>query len=196
VHGADDEPDIEPLDGWTRALGANRQGDQDADGLTIVVVKGELLRRYPATIITAEHGTWETEDRVTTFTNDGRFAKELFRGFLEPDVTYVALGVSADTLLEYDRDHPYDCWYLSFRQPLDEPRFGLDASDPTQANQPNRENDPDNWSWAGLPGPPGQRHLTPASVFAADNSAKVATRLFQRPFRLLLRARDYLPGGG
>jgi hypothetical protein len=99
-------------------------------------------------------------------------------------------------LLTYDPDHPYDCWYLSLRQPLDEPRFGLDESDPAEANQPNREDDPDNWSWAGLPGGAGRPHLTPGSVFAADNSAKVATSLFQRPFRLLLRARDYLPGGG
>jgi hypothetical protein len=33
-------------------------------------------------------------------------------------------------------------------------------------------------------------------VFASDNSAKVARLLFQRPFRLLLRARDFVPGGG
>jgi hypothetical protein len=195
VHGGNDESGIEPLETWTRALGANGYRDQDAGGLTVVAVKGDLLRRYPATIITAEHGTWTTEN-ATTFTNDGPSAKELFRGFLEPDVTYVALDVSMDTLLEYDPRHPYDCWYLSFRQPLDEPRFGLDASDPDQVNQPNREDDPDNWSWAGLPDRSDPRHLTPASVFADDNSARVATRLFQRPFRLLLRARDYLPGGG
>jgi hypothetical protein len=197
VPGVAPPPDVLPLDGWEQALGTNGPGDVDAANLTVVVVKGELLRRYPSTIITAEHGTWSTDAQgVTTFANDGPVARELFRGFLDPDVTYVALCVPIDTLLTYDPAHPYDCWYLSFRQPLDEPRFGLDESDPEQENQPNREDDPDNWSWAGLPGGAGQSHLTPGAVFAADNSAKVAKSLFQRPFRLLLRARDYLPGSG
>jgi hypothetical protein len=199
VPGVAAPPDITPLHGWDQALGANGPGGPGEGSLTVVVVKGELLRRYPSTIVTAEHGTWTTANGVTTFTNDGPVATEVFRGFLEPDVTYVALDVDVDTLREHDPDRPYDCWYLSFRQPLDEPRFGLDESDPDEGNRPNREQDPDNWSWGGLPpGADGRPplHLTPASVFAADNSARVATTLFQRPFRLLVRARDYLPGGG
>jgi hypothetical protein len=196
VPGVAATADVAPLDRWELGLGANGPGGAAAADLSVVVVKGELLRRYPSTIITAEHGTWSTNGGVTTFTNDGPVAAELFRGSLDPDVTYVALDVPIDTLLSYDPDSPYDCWYLSLRQPLDEPRFGLDEADPEQANEPNREDDPDNWSWAGLPGGAGQRHLTPASVFAADNSAKVARLLFQRPFRLLLRARDFVPGGG
>jgi hypothetical protein len=189
--------DTTPVHAWIHGLGDNGPRGPGAGGLSVVVVKGELLRRYPATIVTAEHGTWSIgADGVTTFTNDGPVAHEVFRGFLDPDVTYVALDRDVDTLLAYDADHPNDCWYLSFRQPIDEPRFGLDEADPAEANEPNRADDPDHWSWGGLAGGAGQPHLTPEAVFAADNSAKVAKGLFQRPFRLLLRARDYLPGGG
>ncbi len=57
VPGVAPPPDVLPLDGWEQALGTNGPGDIDAANLTVVVVKGELLRRYPSTIITAEHGT-------------------------------------------------------------------------------------------------------------------------------------------
>jgi hypothetical protein len=196
VPGTSPPADVAPLDGWTLGLGHNEPGGPRPAPLTVVVLKGDLLRRYPSTIVTAELGTTSVDAGTTTFVNDGPVATELFRGFLDPDITYVALNVDIDTLRQFDAATPRHGWYISLRQPLDEPRFGLDEADPSQANVPNDVGDPDNWSWAGLGDGAGHPHLTPASLFAPASSAQVAKGLFQRPFRLLLRAHDYLPAGG
>ena len=202
VPGTSPPADITPLDGWQQGLGDNGPGGPGAKQLTVVVVKGDLFRRYPSTIVTAEYGTTSADAGGTTFVNDSpapgakSVATELFRGFLDPDITYVALDVDIDTLLQFDR-HTRDavgtcrCASRSTNR-----ASGSTRRIRTQANAPNVANDPDNWSWDGLGGGAGHPHLTPASLFAPDNSALVAKGLFQRPFRLLLRAHDYLPSGG
>ncbi len=192
--------DVIPVHEWLGPVGTHEATPGE---LTIVVLKGDLLRRYPSTIVTAELGRTSAVEGDTTFTNDGPVARELFRDFLDPDVTYVALDVPIAKLHERPDDDPRHGWYLSLRQPLDEPRFGMDEA---SAPGPPANADlvgpagvdlgkADDWTWQGLAPGVGRPHLTPAGVFAHENSALVAAGLFQRPFRLLLRAADYLPGG-
>ena len=81
-------PDIDAIAGWgDRALGAG-SGDEDF----VMLVRSELLRRYPDAII---YATKAGEDRYPIFT--GGFA---------PDVRYVGfdIGVARDRRL-VDRDH-------------------------------------------------------------------------------------------
>ena len=188
-------PDIATMDSWTAGIGTNVPGGRHE--LTMVVIKGDLLRRYPSTLVSAERGTASAAAGEEQFTSDNLFAQELFRGFLGDDVTYVALDIAIDTLrLEVDPQNRRHSWYISLLEPHDEPRFGLDESDDASAlNQQPLVNDfnlADEWSWQGVR-PQGLLHLTPPAVFARDSSAIVGASLFQRPFRLLLRAPDYLP---
>jgi hypothetical protein len=131
-----------------------------------------------------------------TFVRDGdaaSFAGEAFRGQLEPDITYVALRVDANTLRSApDGPGGLHGWYISLAQPADEPRFGLDDN-PAAAPASNAVGRPDSWSWQGLPGGDQIAFLSPGDVVSADNPAVVARNLFQKPFRLLLRANDYIP---
>jgi hypothetical protein len=196
--GASD-PDIATMDTWRGDFPDHGPTGQRHE-LTMVVIKGDLLRRYPSTLVSAEHGTASADKDDPQFTSDDEIAQEVFRGFLGEDVTYVALDIPIDRLRsEVDPANRRHCWYVSLLEPHDEPRFGLDEStDP----QPPRNADPgglpgraysvtDDWSWEGIQ--PAAPHLTPAAVFADDSSAVVGASLFQRPFRLLLRAPDYLP---
>jgi hypothetical protein len=188
--------DIPAIHTWQETLGRNGLGTDRS--LTLVVIKGDLLRRYPSAIVTAEKGVVSGSGAGTSFRNAGPAAPERFRGCLDPDITYVALDIDVDVLRESGTD-PREGWYISLRQPVDEPAFGLDVFDFAAGGDPGNEPDRhDEWTWEGLPGAgrTGVAYLRPQHVFAADNSGVAASRLFQRPFRLLLRAADYLPPGG
>jgi hypothetical protein len=194
-------PDIATMDRWFDDIGGNSEGGGQRPGLTVVVIKGDLLRRYPSTLISAERGTASADANDPQFTSDNIFGQELFRGFLGVDVTYVALDIDIALLqTEVDPANRRHSWYISLLEPHDEPRFGLDEPDGKQDGDPPANTEPaagnfttaDDWSWQGLR-PVGLRHLTADAVFAKNSSAVVGASLFQRPFRLLLRAPDYLP---
>lgn len=204
-------PDIRAMNEWTGDIGDHSDGAAQVQDpppqaarqeLAIVVIKGDLLQRYPSTLISAELGTASPDINDPQFTSDNHFGKELFRGTLGQDISYVALDIPISTLQqEIDPANPRHAWYISLLEPHDEPRFGLHELDNTQTPKNGRNgpvngdyNKTDDWSWEGLPDP-SVRHLTPNAVFAANSSSAVAgASLFLRPFRLLLRAPDYLPG--
>lgn len=173
------EASIDDISTWSGPLGGHsRLGDD----LTVLVIKGELLRRYPRTLISAEKGTTTTDRGITTFTADTTVVvKELFRGFLGEDVSYSVFDTGGADLRRTDPADDRHGWYISLLEPYDELRFGLDeTAAPDSADL----------TWEGLP---GVRTLTPDHVRARDSSATAAVNLLQKPFRLLLRARDYLP---
>ncbi len=189
--GTDPAPDVAPMDSWTGPLGSNPAGPARSE-LAVVVIRGDLLRRYPSTLISAELGTTTAEEGATSFVSDRQVAHELFRGTLGSDVTYSALDISLPTL----RAHPdpagdRHCWYISLLQPHDEPHFGLEDSGPVNVDPAGHYELTDERNWASLD--PGLTRLTPAAVFAHDSSAVLGASLFRTPFRLLLRAPDYLP---
>jgi len=145
---------------WVGPLGSHAAGAPRPD-LTILVIKGDLLRRYPSTLITAERGTTTRELGDTPFVSENppQLAHEVFRGFLGADVTFVGLNIKLARLREHpDEANRLHCWYISLLEPHDEPRFGLDDSQAEPGS--NRDTvDPDGsshfdradqWSWQGL----------------------------------------------
>lgn len=181
--------DVSSMDRWGGALGSHGAGGARTD-FTVLLVKGDLLRRYPNTIIAAEKGTAsKAGDEVSFVSEDHR--PELFRGFLGEDVSYVAIDVRAQELAVRDAANDRHCWYISLTEPHDEPRFGLDEQDGDVAGANAGRADSDAWSWQGLDDP-SLPHLAPAAVRAGDSSSQAASHLFQRPFRVLLRAPDYV----
>ena len=193
------DADIAPMDSWIGDLGQHPvRGTRAA--LVVVVIKGDLLRRFPSVLICAQRGRTTIDAGSGTFTpdvptgpSDPVVATELFRGRLGEDVTYSALAMSAAVLRTVDPADDRHGWYISLLEPYDEPRFGLDDA-PGAAAGTNQDGQPDSWSWQGL-AVPDPAHLTPGLLFDHDSSAVTASNLFQKPFRLLLRAADYLPAG-
>ncbi|WP_026554135.1 hypothetical protein [Arthrobacter sp. 35W] len=196
--------DIASMDRWAGPLGthaAAQQGGAPAGRgeLMVLVLKGDLLRRYPNTVISAVRGFPTPHKPGDAFTTT-ESRRELFHGFLSRDVSYIGLDLSPADLAFNDPADARHSWYIQLLEPHNEPRFGLDEQ-PSDAPGSNKENplggyeNSDAWSWQGLPGPapaPGTRlHLVPGQAMAAD-SAALAANLFQRPFRLLLRATDYI----
>ena len=211
--GAAPGDDVQELARWGSG-GLGRHSLVATGDRTIVVVRGELLRRYPTTIVSAVYGTIKPpagpEHPEEWFEPDaGRPpARELFRGTLPPDVTYVALEIAPDDLREPGLDDRTG-WFIAFTQPTEEPRFGLDEADGDQASA----GDINDLSWqrfaeAGLlvrdhlkadgdEAPAGWPSLPSSSLKwgRGAHGGVVAATLLQLPFQLLLKATDYLPTG-
>ncbi|WP_427017094.1 hypothetical protein ACQCSX_20800 [Pseudarthrobacter sp. P1] len=197
--------DIAAMDRWGGPLGSHGAAQPGAAAgrkdMIVLVLKGDLLRRYPNTVISAVKGFPTPHQPGDAFTTT-ESRQELFHGFLARDVSYIGLDLSPAELAWTDPANARHSWYIQLLEPHNEPRFGLDeqegaAPGSNQANPSSEYGNSDNWSWQGLPPPvpaplPGAPvHLKPGQALA-DNSAALAANLFQRPFRLLLRASDYI----
>ncbi|PSQ45301.1 hypothetical protein BRD17_01765 [Halobacteriales archaeon SW_7_68_16] len=145
--------DIEPIHTWDE----NDLGDNQVHGDTasvVLLVRGELLRRYPNTTIFAakavpESGVPRDEaNRVPALPGmpvsrddagpNLKFPR--FRGTLDPDVTFFGFDLTPEAALydPYHRDtkggqtlvdpddHADEGWFFVFQEPPGETRFGLD----------------------------------------------------------------------
>jgi hypothetical protein len=87
----------------------------------VLLIRGELLRRYPNTVIyavraVATNGTRDLSPKA----EDERHP--VFRGTLQPDVTFVGFDLTSD---EVEADPG---WFFVLQQQPTEPRFGLDEA--------------------------------------------------------------------
>ena len=118
--GAAPKLDIIPIHQWgTRPLGTTAVG---AGGDKVVLlIRGELLRRYPNTVIYAVRAVGPVGNRALS-TNPFDEIHPIFRGTLEPDVTFLGFNLTpADVIANPG------CFFVLQQQPT-EPRFGMDAA--------------------------------------------------------------------
>lgn len=162
--GAGAEPDIGAVSGWrtgSRGSGnslGDHQGGVAADGSLVLVIKGELFRKYPDTVIYATRGVWNA-DRVLAdgtvvaegtvrdeaLTGDGAPAERkdpLFGGVLDRSTIFLGFDLTAAAALG-----PVDAagnpvpggagddggWFFVFEEQPAAPRFGLDTGRARQA---------------------------------------------------------------
>ena len=187
----DDGHEIEPIAAWRleRRLGQNLSGGRAEE--TVLLVRGEVLRRFPNTIVMAAPA------------RDGHTAADLAQWRL-PEFA-MPLGNDAVAYVFNLRlsNQAFDParWFFIFQEPVSMPRFGLDVSRP--AGEPIRSwNDV---SWAdviqrgrplfldpddGLPTPVDAA----GAVWDANRgtAADVAAVTAQRPFRILFHGRALL----
>jgi len=150
----DEMADIEPIHTWDENdLGENSPNDSDAQ--VVLLIKGELLRRYPNTDVFAAKASNDAGDRVPALpgTHVSRELAEgeidhpevdpaeltypVFRGRLEPDITFFGFDITPDEALyapyhldsvsEEPDDHPDEGWFFVLQEPPTETRFGLDV---------------------------------------------------------------------
>ena len=87
----------------------------------MLLIRGELLRRYPNTVIYAVRAA-ETDDGRDLSTNPNDERHPVFRGTLQPDVTFVGFDLTADDVVTGSG------WFFVLQQQPTEPRFGLDEA--------------------------------------------------------------------
>jgi hypothetical protein len=175
-------------------LGSHMDAGSGA-GHLVLLLRGELLRRYPGAVIYAL--------RAASRSKAGTEKKyPLFRAGLTPDITCIGFDLSLAAARGAGTDPG---WFIVIEQPPVQNRFGLDASEET-GHDPAELSSWNNLAW-------GDMAASPAEL-AALTHAPVAGRLLQRkigplewglngghmaaitrqlPVRVLLHAAELLP---
>ncbi|WP_329254693.1 hypothetical protein [Streptomyces canus] len=211
--------DIDHIHGWRAptALGTH-SGRTPAPraGQLVLLIKGEVLRRYPSTFVYAVR-TAVGDDRRRTLGDEEKFP--VFEGRLDPDISFFGFDLlpkqaRGDTDPESDQG-----WYFVLQEQPTEPVFGLDADDGRYAALPTSWND---LSWAQLATdaaalgglgyinldadlpdtsvvvhtagePPLAWHAETGRGVAGANGSDLAYITLQRPFRVAIHGSDMLP---
>jgi hypothetical protein len=187
--------DIKPVIEWgdQSKLGDNANAGDDL----VLLIRGELLRRYPNSVIYA----------VAAVNVNGKFdlspkpedeKHPLFRGSLNPDVTFLGFDLKKEDALADPG------WFFVIQEQPTEPRFGMDVADftkplPTLTTW-------NNLSWRHLAGTQAELSaITYASVKTplgkiapaewGRNSAHQAFITLQRPVRIGIHAKELLVKG-
>jgi hypothetical protein len=164
--------DIAPLSAWAdRPLGENKAAETPSRQ-AVLLVRSVLFRRYPSASVYAVPAVKEGNGRKL-----GPPESEihpLFRGALQPDVTFFGFGLDP-AVATGDPG-----WYFVIQQQPTEPRFGFDV----EINFGTASHVP-----LSAP-PPG--HAVPANAQWAFNSAHMAQSLRQQPVRVAIHASELI----
>jgi hypothetical protein len=184
--------DIPPLHRWdpTKPLGAHdhRAGTAGAAHV-VLVIRGDLLKRYPNTIVYAQDAVWSTDpkhpDELALYDEDGTKALAnvvdpkihypMFIAPVAPDLTFIGFDASLETVRGHvDLDETAKAkatipanqlgWFFVLQEVVGETRFGLDERPP----KPGMESNVlwDNLSWEAVTIPPGKKVIALGTPFA------------------------------
>lgn len=178
----DGKDDIPPIHGWrTGRLAAQTS---DPQGNLVLLVRGELLRRYPNTIVVAMPAITDRQpDRDQVIT-------PIFAGQFDPDVSFFGFPFD-DTILEQGQG-----MFFALMEPVTEPRFGLDQTEGGPSGGGGGTSS-DALAWSDTETAEGDYlGLTGLGRIGfqrvAGNADGVAALLFQRPFALYVHAKHLL----
>ncbi|MEO8260042.1 MAG: hypothetical protein ABI868_22040 [Acidobacteriota bacterium] len=221
--------DVTKLHTWpaASALGVHKPAPgpaadvQPGDKQLVLVIRGELLKRYPNTVVYAQKAIDDGQGNTVIFDKDmtpqqfGTHLKfPLFRAEIDPDLRFFGFDLTikkARGTVE-SRDFRNDTlgWFFVIQEVPGEPRFGMDiAYEPTLDTNGNPADDPlDTWNnlaWnlfgavepafvARTPAPALPR-ADPAEITAhrwGANAAEMAYILFQTPVMVAVHASEML----
>ena len=204
--GAEQNVAARPINEWNLTLGRNPSAAGNPDQL-VLLVRGELFRRYPNAVIYAAKATGTST--APKLTAEERYP--LFRGSAPPDVTFFGFDLT-ETAARGSATDPG--WFFVIQQQPGEPSFGLDMPDDLNP-QPPRATDWNKLTWRHLvqsaaelrnlahvkvgvkPGaPPPLLPDTSANPPGAQwgvNGAHMARITLQKPVRIAILASKMLP---
>lgn len=203
--------DIPPIHTWaaTATLGASVSGaGANPDGVVVVLIRGELLRRYPNTIVYLVRAAWSANQRIPKLVLGAEEQEfPLFTGRLDNDTHFFGFGVPAEAvagggLPEAGNPNPDAGWFVAFQQQPTEPRFGMDddPAAPLLADLTEWED----LAWQSIGAAPGAfvSLSTIASSHQAEgttwgrNGAHMARIMMQTPARVLFHGSALLLTAG
>jgi len=184
---------------WAAALGDHARGDPG--GQSVVLIRGELLRRYPGAIVLARAARW-TEAGHREVDDDAQDVEAVFRAQLDPDVTFVGLPIAiADLVGGENHDEPAG-FYIVIQEPPTEPRFGLDHDRIAHVGLPDEWRDL-TWGHLSDGADPATTRFARADALPqgsaidgltwGQDAAHQAAITLQDPVRLLVHARHVFP---
>ena len=107
----------------------------------MLLIRGELLRRYPNTVIYAVPAI-KKDGKLTLAPKSDDERHPLFRGTLKPDVTFLGFTLTDAEALGEPPHKPEGFFFVIQQQPT-EPRFGMDEA---KFDKPEPPPKPATWS--------------------------------------------------
>lgn len=195
----DDLPAIDHT--WSGDLGSHLDADVD---VTVLLLRGEVLRRYPDLAVYAQRARWDGAVRVPVDVpaldlDDPAHPQRhpVFSGLLPPDLTFLGFDLPGDPRGDPDPAAADPGWFFVLQQPATRLRFGLDAR---RSDRSPGQGAAD-LSWPAV-ARTASGHVDLAAPLSdvdlagwglSATSADVAQWCEQRPFRICLHASDLLP---
>ena len=208
--------DIPPITAWQAALGTNSTATSFSEGKLVLLVRGELLRRYPHALLYATKARWTGTGtgakREIAVNSSGGIDPQnerhpVFTGTLQPDVTFFkfeltetqALGGPSPGAGDPDPGARDAGYFFVLQEQSSETRFGLNAWDQTTPPPPTAW---DQLSWAHLPSdttyvdltkPPFDGSISINNMGWGSNGSDMAFNTLQQAVRVAIHATDMLP---
>lgn len=165
--------DITKMHTWTKDLGENSTklfNDPDGSAYLVLLIRGELLKKYPNTQVYAQKAVFkdalypETPRTLSNESVEGNIKVPVFLAELEPDIYLFGFDLDVDEAkgsskeeLETAGFNPANAdpgWFFVLRERPGQIRFGLDDWTPENPSLPDFPNsDPPDWndlSWEHL----------------------------------------------
>ena len=194
-----DADDITAMTEWDPADPLGQAGTLHNDPQLVLVLRADLLRRYPRAVIYAARAAWNgAPDPAPALPATTEERYPVFSGALAPDVTFLGFDLSPEDARGSDTDPG---WYLVLAEPPGEVRYGIDDDAPTAPTGTWADL---SWDVVGTDAPGyvvlgATDPLDPANDprdlhFSTEaTSAQIAAVLEQRSYRVAIHARKLLP---
>jgi hypothetical protein len=212
--------DISKLHTWKREtpLGdpthVNRPlptGAEPGESRLVLVVRGDLLKKYPTAVVYAQKAKWITEQgrniRVLDDSDPAHLIQSpIFKAEIDPDVRFLGFDLTSSKVKgDPDPDASNPGWFFVIQERPGEPRFGLDDHNDESPATPASWNQ---LAWEHLAesqtlgcvdfglNVPNDSAITaqPDSQFRwGRNGADMAYILYQVPVMVAFHAADMLP---
>ena len=218
--------DVTKLHTWgsTSTLGSHKPKPplnadvQPGEKQLVVVIRGELLKRYPNTVIYAQKAIKDSQGNIAIQETDVKpedfdrtFKFPLFRAEIEPDLRFFGFDLTVPKArgLSESNDFKGDKlgWFFVIQEVPGEPRFGMDLAYQATVDA-DPQPDPDTWNnlaWDlfGAASPAFvRRNPPPAFKLPGDpdlskhvwgrHAADMAYALFQTPVMVAVHANEML----
>ena len=151
VQMAEESLDVEELHLWetNTLLGSHSARTEDTDdpdtGLLVLVIRGDLLKKFPDTIVYAQKAKFEVDadPLLEPRALDTEKRYPIFSATIDPDITFFGFDLVAEEA-RGDRDTADPGWFFIIQERPGEIRFGLDVagdgSAPSTWNDLNQSN--------------------------------------------------------
>jgi hypothetical protein len=133
---------INEIHTWSKRLGENSATGNS--GLLFLVIRGDLLNKYPNSVITAQRAAWgpasgeKSVDAERIIKPGAEEMLPIFEAKIEPDIYFLAFRIEENGKVLTEKDlvgtlNPTSTnddpgWFFIFRERPGEPRFGLDIN--------------------------------------------------------------------
>lgn len=184
--------DIKPIDSWRARYPLGRNSGDGSGSQLVLLIRGDLLRRYPNAVIYAVQAVEASDGR--DLGDEERHP--LFQGEIGPDVTFLGFDLTEkEARGSEDGDQG---WFFVIQEQPTEPRFGLETSgsgnvtswtDLAWTHLVDSIDELDGLTYIGLAA------NSPSTSLSGwgGSASQMANITLQRPFRMAIHADAMLP---